>query len=105
MLSAKTEDPWISLPMISCLCYLTAVRWQDVCLSRIQECNISTHILSSLSIAFESYGLNLCCEFRQTESTSAVKFCLSGSNVYLFPACQFFFAVCHFGVTSRIISR
>ena len=22
--SAKTEDPWISLPVIACLCYLTA---------------------------------------------------------------------------------
>ena len=35
MLSAKTEDPGISLTVISCLRYLTAVRLQDVCLSRI----------------------------------------------------------------------
>ena len=44
MLFAKTEDPRISLPVISCLCYLTAVGLPDVCLSRIWECNISTQI-------------------------------------------------------------
>ena len=90
MLSAKTENPWISLPVISCLCYLTVVRLQDVCLSQIWECNISTHSWSSLSFDFESYGLNLSCEFGQTEFTSAVKFRLSGSNVCLLLACQFF---------------
>ena len=44
--------------------------------------------------------------FKVAEFTSAVKFRLSGSNVCLFSACQFFFrAVCHIGVVSCIISR
>ena len=49
----------------------------------------SPQTTSKLFIVHEVIRWQISCQFKQTESTSAVKFCPLENNAYLFPAYQF----------------